>query len=75
MEATDKPSFKDSGYAWVILFSAFCMRIIDSVAVVTMGMFIIEYLEYFNLKTASTVTAFVSCYFVGMTLSGMLIFF
>ena len=67
-------SYKDSGYAWIILICAFCMRLIDSSAVVTMGLFIIEYLEYFHLDRALTVTAFVSFYYIAMALAGELTF-
>ena len=63
-------SYKDSGYAWVILICAFCMRMIDTSVFVSMGLFIIEYLEYFRLDRALTVTAFISFYYVAMALGG-----
>ena len=46
------------------------MRLIDSSVFVSMGIFIIEYLEYFHLDRALTVSAFVSFYYVAMALGG-----
>ena len=61
---------KDKGYAWVILLCAFIAKIIDCSVMVTVGIFILEFLEYFNLEKALTVTALVSSYFVAMAISG-----
>ena len=66
---------KDKGYAWVILFCAFIARTIDCSVLVTVGIFILEFLEYFNMEKAFTVTALVSSYFVAMALSGMFLLF
>ena len=70
-----KLDHKDRGYAWVILLSTFLIRIIDNSASTTLGIFIIEYLEYFNVNKAIIVTSYMSFYFMGMALSGESILF
>ena len=61
---------KDTGYAWIILFCMFLTRTIDCIIIVTIGIFILEFLEYFHLGKAIAVTALVSCYFIAMAFAG-----
>ena len=61
---------KDTGYAWIILLCSFLTRTIDCILLVTFGIFILEFIEYFHMDQAFSATSLVSCYFITMALAG-----
>ena len=70
MTVASKGFETDKGYAWIILLCAFLARTIDCCMVVTAGIFILEYIEYFHVEKAFEITALISSYFIAMALSG-----
>ena len=48
---------KDEGYAWVVLLSAFMMRVVSSMSEGIMGVLLIELTHSFNASTAEIIAA------------------
>ena len=44
----------DAGYAWAILVASFTLNFLAASGVVTLGIFLVEYLEQFNQSNAYT---------------------
>ena len=61
----------DSGYAYVILFSGFMLRIFESYQNVTFGIYLIEFMEYFDTDDTFSIALIGGLYPLFQALAGL----
>ena len=62
--------YKDSGYAYVILFSCVMLRMLETGATVTFGLYILEFMEYFHTTNTFAVASLLGVYSFSQALIG-----
>ena len=61
----------DTGYAYVILICSFMLRVLDVYTPITFGIYVLEFMEYYNTDKALSITFLGGLYHLTQAFSGM----